>query len=71
MQRKFFDKTLPPRCEYCQKSSPIGNDGEMVCRKHGITRADDYCKSYKYDPLKRIPRRKRLSDNYSADDFSL
>lgn len=71
MTKKFFDKTLPRRCEYCLNANPIGNDGEMVCHKHGITRADDCCHSYKYDPLKREPMRKKLADNYSPEDFAL
>ena len=71
MTKKLFDKTLPKKCEYCLLAQPIGNDGEMVCKKRGIVDASDYCRSYKYDPLKRVPSRPIISDQYSPEDFKL
>jgi len=71
MSKKMFDKTLPKKCEYCLLSSPLGDNGEMICEKRGIVNSDDYCRSYKYDPLKREPMRKKISDNYSPEDFIL
>lgn len=71
MNKKLFDKTLPKKCEYCAHSFPLGDEGEMVCRKKGMVNIDDYCRKYKYDPLKREPRRQLISDNYSPEDFAL
>lgn len=71
MTKKMFDKNLPKKCEYCLNAEPIGNDGEMVCKKRGIVESNDYCRSYKYDPLKRTPQRPIESDQYSPEDFKL
>ncbi len=71
MSKKLFDKNLQKKCEYCLNAQPIGNDGEMVCKKKGIVNSDDFCRGYKYDPLKREPKRQLISDNYSPDDFKL
>lgn len=71
MSKNLFDKNLPKKCEYCRHSYPLGDDGDMVCEKRGMVRFDDFCRKYKYDPLKREPRRQKISDNYSAEDFVL
>ena len=71
MSKKLFNKNIAKKCAYCLNASPIGNDGEMVCKKHGIINSDDVCRSYRYDPLKREPARKIISDNYSPEDFDL
>ena len=69
--KKMFDKTLPKKCEYCVFASPIGDDRDMVCKKRGIVLRDDLCRKYKYDPLKREPKKQLISNNYSPEDFML
>ena len=66
-----FNKKLPRSCSYCVygKKSLIGN--EILCKKHGVTELRDSCRHYKYDPLKRIPERIKIADNYTPEDFSL
>ena len=49
---------------------PIPEIG-AICKKHGVTDKRDYCRSYKYDPLKRVPQTVKISDNYSDEDFKL
>ena len=71
MSKKLFDKTLPKKCAYCLHSNPLGNAGEMVCRKKGIIDENDYCKGYKYDPLKREPLRQLVSTDFTPDDIKL
>ena len=71
MSKKLFNKNLPKRCEYCLNSFPLSSDSELICRKRGIVNIDDCCRSYKYDPLKREPKRQTISDNYSPEDFVL
>ncbi len=66
--KKMFDKTLPKKCEYCLFASPLG-EGDLLCKKRGIVRLDDLCRKYKYDPLKREPKKQLISDNYSPEDF--
>lgn len=69
--KKMFSNEIPKKCEYCINASPIGRDKEMVCLKRGIVNADDLCRKYKYDPLKREPKKQLISDNYSPEDFKL
>ena len=67
----MFDKTLQKKCEYCLFGTPLGNDGEIICKYKGIVNSDDLCRKYKYDPLKRMPRQPKISENYTPDDFKL
>ncbi len=67
----MFNKKLPRSCSYCVhgKRSPMNN--EILCKKHGVTELRDSCRHYKYDPLKRVPERIKIADNYKPEDFSL
>ncbi len=67
--KRMFNKDLPKKCEYCLNAIPLGSDNEMICKKRGIVYSDDLCKKYKYDPLKRTPKKPKLANNYSPDDF--
>ena len=67
----IFRKNIDPRCVYCSKCS-ILDDNEVICLKHGIVQAYDSCRSFSYDPFKRVPPKPvKLSKNYSASDFKL
>jgi hypothetical protein len=68
---KAFDKKISPRCEYCAHGKLLDGNNEILCKKRGITMRDDFCRSYKYDPLKRNPEGVRVSKDYSAEDFSI
>ena len=39
--------------------------------KHGVTGKRDYCRSYKYDVLKRQPEAIAPSGNFTEKDFEL
>ena len=71
MSKKGFNKHLPKYCKYCLFGAEIGNDGEIACRKHGITDSLDSCRSYKYDPLKREPEQSKIDTEYTPEDFSI
>ncbi len=66
-----FNKNLQKSCEYCVHGTVLELTNETVCKKHGIVAKRDYCRSYKYDPLKRIPKKLQISDNYKPEDFKL
>ena len=69
MSEKAFNKNLTPRCEYCAHGRTLPGITEIICKKKGITYSDDSCRRYKYDPLKRNPKKTEISDNYSPEDF--
>ena len=68
----LFRKNIDPRCAYCQRGQQI-NDREVACVKHGIMAGEDHCRSFKYDPLKRVPPRPAVldTDKLNEADFSL
>lgn len=67
--KKMFNKDLPKKCEYCLNATPLGSNNEMVCKIRGIVNSDDLCRRYKYDPLKREPKKQIISSDYSPEDF--
>ena len=71
MSKIGFNKNLQKSCSYCVYGKILEFSGETVCKKRGVTDSRDYCRSYKYDPLKRTPQKPKISDNYSEEDFKL
>lgn len=71
MSKIGFNKDLPKSCAYCVHGKTLEYTNEIICKKHGVIGERDYCRSYKYNPLKRIPQKVKIADNYSADDFKL
>lgn len=67
----IFNKDLPHACSYCVYGRESLFSGEILCSKRGVTSVRDFCRKYKYDPLKRVPERVKISDNYKPEDFSL
>lgn len=52
----LFRKDIDPRCAYCQRGAQI-SEGEVACVKRGIVPVEGSCRSFRYDPLKRVPPR--------------
>lgn len=71
MAKSVFNKKLPRSCGYCAHSVFLEFTKEVICKKHGATNLRDYCRNYKYDPLKRTPKRLDIDNNYSPDDFEI
>lgn len=71
MSKIGFNKNLQKSCAYCVYGKVIDGTNETLCKKRGVTDKRDYCRSYKYDPLKRIPQKAKISNNYSEEDFKL
>ena len=71
LANSVYNKNLPRFCEYCVHGKISVFEKEIICSKHGITNLKDSCKSYRYDPLKRIPSRIKINNDYNPEDFSL
>ena len=67
----FFNKELPRSCKYCVYGKDLLFSEEILCKKHGVTSFSDYCRHYKYDPLRRVPEKVKIADGYKPEDFSL
>jgi len=68
----LFHKKIEPRCAYCAKGTQLGED-TVACIKKGIVSFGFSCRSFRYDPLKRIPPRPVAPDfsKLEEKDFSL
>lgn len=71
MKQKLFNMEIMPACEYCEngKISPTGND--VLCLSHGVMPLDGSCKKFKYDALKRTPKRRPSMMEFSPSDFEI
>lgn len=69
---KLFRRDMDPRCAYCEKGRQI-NEREVACVKRGVVPVESHCRSFRYDPLKRVPPRPAALDteNLNEEDFSL
>ena len=71
MKKLLNKKEISPSCSYCALGK-LAPDGETVlCKKKGVVEKDFYCRKFKYDVLKRQPRRPVELQEYSPEDFSL
>ena len=71
MKKLLNSKEYPKDCEYCVygRLSPKGDT--ILCEKKGIIPIGDTCIKYKYDPLKRVPKKKLRVESADPDDFKL
>ena len=69
----LFNKHIEPKCEYCRHGESIPKSLEIACRKHGIMSPDNRCRSFSYDPLRRVPDApvSFKPGDFSEDDFSI
>ena len=67
----IFGKDTAKYCMFCEYSSDLKTNDEMVCIYKGIVDKAFSCKMFKYDPLKREPVKKQKTKEYSEKTFSL
>ena len=68
---KGFNKKLQKSCLWCVHGKNSDFCDDIFCKKHGVTTKADACRHYKYDPLKRTPKKQKCFDNFTSDDFTL
>ncbi len=68
----LFRKDIDPRCAYCKRGQQI-NEREVACLKRGVVPVEHSCRSFRYDPLKRVPPRPATLDTgkLREEDFSI
>ncbi len=72
MALKFFKGKNEPQCALCEYAEYSDSQDVAVCRKiGGIMQLHSKCKKYKYDPLKRTPKKAILKNDFSKEDFEL
>ena len=71
MSDPLFRKNIEPRCAYCAHSRPL-DENTVSCRKKGPMAQTDSCRSFRYDPLRRVPPKPAvLQKRFTAADFAL
>lgn len=53
-------KTVPEEerfCKYCERAKSLSDPDTMLCGKRGVVPAGHCCRRFRYDPLKRAPKR--------------
>ena len=68
----LFRKKQIRSCSYCISGTRL-NDDEVLCIKKGVVRVDRACRKFKYDPCKRTPLKRKVSNfsQYDNEDFTL
>ena len=51
------DDRIEKYCKYCETAETLSDPDSMLCRRFGVVRASFCCRRFRYDPLKRAPRR--------------
>ena len=70
-EKPLFGATISPSCEYCEFGRKAPQPGCFYCEKKGPVRQMSKCRHYRYDPLRRIPKRAPKLPGFSPEDFAL
>lgn len=72
MKQKLFNtKDQIKRCDTCLHGELAQDNMSIMCSKKGLKDPDDFCRKYKYDPLKRVPLKQIIDTDYSPEDFMI
>lgn len=44
-------------CKFCERAKKLYDGDTMLCEKYGVVPSSHKCGKFRYDPLKREPRR--------------
>lgn len=66
----LFSEDIRKTCALCEYAVPIDED-TVLCRKKGPMGAEDTCRKFKYDALKRTPSRPAGLREFTEEDFKL
>ncbi len=70
INNKLFDKKIAPACEYCEHGYDSAEYNMTMCKKHGVVSPYFRCKQFKYNPLRRKPKRTE-TQLFTPEEFSL
>lgn len=72
MKFRFFGKDIQPACEYCALGKLTSDGKNVLCKKKGVTALYYKCRRFRYDPLKRVPKKLPLAHGeFAKEDFEL
>ena len=53
----LYDKDITPACEYCEFGKNSSEYNMVMCSKKGIVSPYFRCMSFRYNPMRRVPKR--------------
>lgn len=71
VMKSLFAGDNPRCCACCLRGKTAPQSGMILCPRRGVVPESYFCKKYRYDPLKRVPRRAPELPSFSPDDFRL
>lgn len=72
MKRDLFNtKSITPQCGCCELARKAPDKETMLCPRKGVVAKAFSCRKFKYDPLKKEPRRAPALPVFDEDDFRL
>ena len=54
------DERIEKYCKYCELAKTLSDPDAMLCDRLGVVSADHTCRRFRYDALKRAPKRAKL-----------
>lgn len=70
MRKMLFDQQIAPACQYCSRGSLSADGKSILCPHKGVVTGEYFCRKFRYDPLKRVPK-KPVRQVFQKEDFSL
>lgn len=58
-------------CAICAHGKKAADSDMILCYKKGVLQPDYKCRSFKYDPLRREPKKAPVLPEYTFEDFKL
>ena len=71
MKKQVLGAGVDPKCRYCRFGTLVTDGNTVLCVKKGVRDKDASCSKYRYDPLKREPRRPAALPSFADNDFTL
>lgn len=70
-KKKLFGNKPESSCATCSLGKTSAEGDAVMCKHAGVVSPDHSCRRFRYDPLKRIPRRSRPIESFDEQAFSL
>ena len=64
------DDRMEKTCRFCERAKTLSDGSVMLCEKLGVVGATFSCRRFRYDPLKRDPKRPRLEEALERLEFT-
>ena len=72
MKKTVFNlENIEPACEYCQFGKPAPDGETVLCPRKGVVAKSFKCRKYKYDIMKRVPKKAPKLQSFDKEDFSI